>query len=104
MSGEDALRERPLLRVIRSSSSFFTPPGKIAGNGHNLASPLYFCKVSLDGGGTGDTALGELGKYEEGRSGEDRLDQIIAYHTRGLIYLCPSWKHLSSSHHSPCLY
>jgi len=99
MSGEDALSDRPLRR---SSSSFFTP-GKMAGKGNNLASPPYFCKVSLDVG-IGDTALGELGKYEEGWSGKDRLDQTIAYHTKdSLIYLCPSWKHPSSSLHSPCL-
>jgi hypothetical protein len=49
----------------------------MAGKGNNLASPPYFCKVSL---GTDDTALGELGKYEEGWSGKSRLDQTIAYH------------------------
>jgi hypothetical protein len=73
ISGEDALRDRPLPRVCRSSSSFFTP-GKMAGKGNNLASPPYFCRVSLDARGTGDTPLGELGKYEEGVSGKDRLD------------------------------
>lgn len=74
MSGEDALSDRPLRRP---SSSLFTP-GKMA------------CKVLLDAGGTGDTALGELGKFEEGWSGKDRLDQTIAYyHTKNsLIYLC----------------
>jgi hypothetical protein len=94
MSGEDALSERPLRR---SSSNLFTL-GKMAGKGNNLASPPYFCKVSLDARGTGDTALGELGKYEEGWSGNNRLDQTIAYRTKDLlIYLCLSWKHLSSS-------
>jgi hypothetical protein len=54
----------------------------MAGNGNNLASPPYFCKVSLDARGTADTPPGELGKYEEGWSGKDRLDQTVAYHTR----------------------
>jgi len=82
MSGEDALSDSPLRR---SSSSFFTP-GKMAGKGNNLASPPYFCKVSLDGGGTEDTALGEQGKYEERWSGKSRLDQTIAYH-KGFAHL-----------------
>ena len=101
MSGEDVSSDRPLRR---SCSSLFTP-GKMGGKGGSLASLLYFCKVSLDAGGTGDTALGELGKYEEGWSGRSRLNQTIAYHTKdSLIYLCPSWKHLSSSLRSPGLY
>lgn len=53
------------------------------GKGNSLASPPYFCKVSLDAGGTGDTAPGELGKYVDGGSGKDRSDQISAYHTKG---------------------
>jgi hypothetical protein len=63
MSGEDGLSDR------YSSSSIFTP-GKMVGEGNNLASPPYFCKVSLDAWGTTDTALGELGKHEEGWSGK----------------------------------
>ena len=55
MSGEDALSDRSLRR---SSSSFFTL-GKTAGKGNSLASPPYFCKVSLDAKGTGDKPLGE---------------------------------------------
>ncbi len=87
ISGEDALRD-----------------SQMAGKGNNLASPPYFCRVSLDARGTGDTPLGELGKYEEGVSGKYRLDQIIANHAKdSLIYLCLSWD-LSSSYHSPCLY
>jgi hypothetical protein len=74
MSGEDVLSDRPL-RCF--SSSFFTP-WKMAGKGKKLASPPYFREVSLDARGTGDTALGELGKYEEGWSGKSRLDQTIA--------------------------
>lgn len=58
MSGEDALSDSPLRR---SSSSFFTP-GKMAGNGNNLASPPYFCEVSLDGGGTEDKNWGNMKK------------------------------------------
>lgn len=62
----------------------------MAGKGNNLASPPYFCKVSLDAGGTGDTALGELGKYEEGWSDKDRLDQTIVYRTKihSLTFVC----------------
>jgi hypothetical protein len=74
MSGEDVLSDRPL-RCF--SSSFFTP-WKMARKGKKLASPPYFREVSLDARGTGDTALGELGKYEEGWSGKSRLDQTIA--------------------------
>ncbi len=85
MSGEDALSDRPL----RRSSSSFVTPGNMAGKGHNLESLPYFCKVSLDTGGTGDTALGELGKYEVGWSGKSRLDQTIAYHTNDFIHLPP---------------
>jgi hypothetical protein len=71
ISGEDALSDSPPLRVRRSSSSFFTP-GKMPGKGNNFASPPYFCKASLDAGGTGDTPLGELGKYVVG-SGNNRI-------------------------------
>jgi hypothetical protein len=56
------------------------------GKGNSLASPPYFCKVSLDAGGTGDTAPGELGKYVEGTSGKDRSDQTKAYHTKILSF------------------
>ena len=42
------------------------------GKGNSLASPPYFRKASLDAGGTGDTALGELGKYVGG-SGNNRI-------------------------------
>jgi hypothetical protein len=86
MSGEDALSDRPLLRVRRSSSSLFTP-GKMPGKGNNLASPPYFCKVSVDAGGTGDAAPGELGKYVEGRSGKGRSDQTSAHHAEGSSHL-----------------
>jgi len=67
ISGDEALSDRPPTRVRRSSSNLFTP-GKIPGKGNSLASPPYLSKVSLDAGGTGDTALGELGKYEEAGS------------------------------------
>ena len=62
----------------------------MAGKGNNLASLPYFCEVSLDVG-VRDTALGELGKYEEGWSGKSQLGQIIAYpyHTKdSFIHLC----------------
>jgi hypothetical protein len=45
ISGEDALSDKTL---DRSSSSLFTL-GKMAGKGNTLASPRYFCKVSLQG-------------------------------------------------------
>jgi len=101
ISGEDALSESPPLRVRRSSSSLLTP-GKMPGKGNNLASPPYFCKASLDAGGTGDTALGELGRYVEG-SGNNRIRPKYDLHDH-FVYLCPSWKPLSSLHRSPCLY
>jgi hypothetical protein len=79
--GGDALSDGP---VCHSSSSLFTC-GKMAGKGNNLASPPYFCKVSLDARGTGETALGELWKYKEGWS-------------------LSTWKHLSSSLGKPMEY
>jgi hypothetical protein len=65
ISGEDTLSEGPTLQARRSSSNLFTP-GKMPGKGNSLALPPYFRKASLDAGGTGDTALGELGKYVGG--------------------------------------
>jgi hypothetical protein len=56
MSGEDALRDRPHYAALPPAS---LRQGKMA------------CKVLLDAGGTGDTALGELGNFEEGWSGKD---------------------------------
>jgi hypothetical protein len=74
ISGEEALSDRPPPRVRRSSSSLFTPV-KIPGKGNSLASPPYLSNVSLDAGGTGETAPGELGIYEEAGSSNIRSDQ-----------------------------
>ena len=54
MSGDEALKGCPAERFI-CSSNFFIP-----GNGKSFAS-LYLCICSVEGGGTGDTAPGELG-------------------------------------------
>jgi len=60
----------------------------IAGKGNNLASPPYFfCQVSLDAGGTGDTVPGELGKYVEGSSSNDQSDQTKLRHDTGFLAL-----------------
>src|ERR1700677_5365725 len=102
ISGEEALSDRPPTRVRRSSSSLFTP-GKIPGKGNSLASPPYLSKVSLDAGGTGDTAPGELGKYEEAGSGHNWSGGRASGLKIALNHLFPSWRDLLGLHRSPCL-